>query len=246
MIDARNLNKSFGAVTAVHDVTFHAPDGQITGLLGPNGAGKSTTMRMLHGLLKPDTGRVTIDQIDVATDTLKARRTIGVLPDALGLYPRLTAIENIEYYAALHGLSAAETATRVAALLDRLDMHGIAGRRTAGFSQGERMKVALARALVHAPQNILLDEPTNGLDVMSTRAVRAMVRSLRDEGRCVVFSSHIMQEVAALCDHIVVVARGRVVARGTAEALVAQAGASNLEDAFVTLVGLDATEGALG
>lgn len=246
MIDARNLNKSFGAVTAVHDVTFHAPDGQITGLLGPNGAGKSTTMRMLHGLLKPDTGRVTIDQIDVATDTLKARRTIGVLPDALGLYPRLTAIENIEYYAALHGLSAAETATRVAVLLDRLDMHGIAGRRTAGFSQGERMKVALARALVHAPQNILLDEPTNGLDVMSTRAVRAMVRSLRDEGRCVVFSSHIMQEVAALCDHIVVVARGRVVARGTAEALVAQAGASNLEDAFVTLVGLDATEGALG
>lgn len=246
MIDARNLKKSFGAVTAVHDVSFQAPDGQITGLLGPNGAGKSTTMRMLHGLLKPDTGQVTIDEIDVATDTLKARRTIGVLPDALGLYPRLTAIENIEYYAALHGLSAAETATRVTSLLDRLDMHGIAHRRTAGFSQGERMKVALARALVHAPQNILLDEPTNGLDVMSTRAVRAMVRSLRDEGRCVVFSSHIMQEVAALCDHIVVVARGRVVARGTAEALVKQAGAANLEDAFVTLVGLDATEGALG
>ena len=133
MIDARNLKKSFGAVTAVHDVSFQAPDGRITGLLGPNGAGKSTTMRMLHGLLKPDTGQVTIDEIDVATDTLKARRTIGVLPDALGLYPRLTAIENIEYYAALHGLSAAETATRVTSLLDRLDMHGIARRRTAGF-----------------------------------------------------------------------------------------------------------------
>ncbi len=243
MIDARNLKKTFGGITAVHDVSFQAPDGQITGLLGPNGAGKSTTMRMLHGLFKPDTGGVTIDGIDVVRDPLAARRTIGVLPDALGLYPRLTAVENIEYYAALHGLSPAETATRLSTLIDRLDMHTIAQRRTAGFSQGERMKVALARALVHAPQNILLDEPTNGLDVMSTRAVRAMVRSLRDDGRCVVFSSHIMQEVAALCDHIVVVARGSVVARGTAEELVARAGASNLEDAFVTLVGLDTPSG---
>ena len=245
MIHARHLQKSFGSITAVHDVSFEAPDGRITGLLGPNGAGKSTTMRMLHGLLKPDTGGVTIDGLDVVTDTLAARRTIGVLPDALGLYPRLTAIENIQYYATLHGLSPAQTTRRVDELLDRLDMHSIASRRTAGFSQGERMKVALARALVHAPQNILLDEPTNGLDVMSTRAVRAMVRSLRDEGRCVVFSSHIMQEVAALCDHIVVVARGRVVAEGTAEALVDRAGASDLEDAFVTLVGLDSTTGAL-
>lgn len=241
MIHAQALRKTFGEVTAVHDVSFDAPDGRITGLLGPNGAGKSTTMRMLHGLLRPDSGRVTIDGIDVATDPLAARRKVGVLPDALGLYPRLTAVENIEYYAALHGMSAHDTAARVSALVERLDMDGIADRRTAGFSQGERMKVALARALVHAPQNVLLDEPTNGLDVMSTRAVRAMVRSLRDEGRCVVFSSHIMQEVAALCDHIVVVARGRVVAQGTAEALVAQAGARDLEDAFVTLVELEAT-----
>jgi len=236
MIHARTLRKSFGDVVAVHDVSFEAPDGQITGLLGPNGAGKSTTMRMLHGLLVPDTGSVTIDGIDVATDTLAARRTVGVLPDALGLYPRLTAVENVEYYAALHGMPDAEAKARIAALVERLDMGSIAHRRTAGFSQGERMKVALARALVHAPQNILLDEPTNGLDVMSTRAVRAMVRSLRDEGRCVVFSSHIMQEVAALCDHIVVVARGQVVARGTADELVARTGASNLEDAFVALV----------
>ena len=240
MIHARTLRKSFGDVVAVHDVSFEAPDGQITGLLGPNGAGKSTTMRMLHGLLVPDTGSVTIDGIDVATDTLAARRTVGVLPDALGLYPRLTAVENVEYYAALHGMPDAEAKARIAALVERLDMGSIAHRRTAGFSQGERMKVALARALVHAPQNILLDEPTNGLDVMSTRAVRAMVRSLRDEGRCVVFSSHIMQEVAALCDHIVVVARGQVVARGTADELVARTGASNLEDAFVALVEPDA------
>jgi sodium transport system ATP-binding protein len=238
MIEAHALRKAFGDVTAVHDVSFSAPDGQITGLLGPNGAGKSTTMRLLHGLLRPDHGTVTIDGIPVAERPLDARRTVGVLPDALGLYPRLTAVENIEYYAALHGMPKSATAARIAALTDRLDMAGIAHRRTAGFSQGERMKVALARALVHAPQNILLDEPTNGLDVMSTRAVRAMVRSLRDEGRCVVFSSHIMQEVAALCDHIVVVAHGRVVARGTADDLVARTGAANLEDAFVALVDL--------
>lgn len=236
MITARTLRKTFGEVVAVHDVSFEAPDGQITGLLGPNGAGKSTTMRMLHGLFQPDTGSVTIDGIDVSADPLAARRAVGVLPDALGLYPRLTAIENVAYYAALHGMTNTEATDRIATLVARLDMAGIADRRTAGFSQGERMKVALARALVHAPQNILLDEPTNGLDVMSTRAVRAMVRALRDEGRCVVFSSHIMQEVAALCDHIVVVARGRVVARGTAEELVARTGAANLEDAFVALV----------
>jgi len=236
MIVAQSLHKAFGEVVAVQEVSFRAPDGRITGLLGPNGAGKSTTMRMLHGLFRPDRGQVAIDGIDVAADPLAARRSVGVLPDALGLYPRLTAVENIEYYAALHGMSERETRDRVAALVDRLDMAGIADRRTAGFSQGERMKVALARALVHAPQNILLDEPTNGLDVMSTRAVRAMVRALRDEGRCVVFSSHIMQEVAALCDHIVVVARGRVVAQGTAEELVERTGARDLEDAFVALV----------
>jgi len=236
MIVARTLQKNFGDVVAVRDVSFEARDGRITGLLGPNGAGKSTTMRMLHGLFKPDHGSVTIDGNDVATDPLAARRSVGVLPDALGLYPRLTAVENVAYYAALHGMNDREATARIEALVTRLDMASIAHRRTAGFSQGERMKVALARALVHAPQNILLDEPTNGLDVMSTRAVRAMVRTLRDEGRCVVFSSHIMQEVAALCDHIVVVARGQVVAQGTADELVARTGAPNLEDAFVALV----------
>ena len=236
MIDARALRKTFGDVTAVEDVSFHAPDGLITGLLGPNGAGKSTTMRMLHGLMHPDSGTVKVDGIDVSTNAVDARRRIGVLPDALGLYPRLTAVENVRYYADLHGLSATEADRRVSELVDMLDMHGIADRRTSGFSQGERMKVALARALVHRPQNILLDEPTNGLDVMSTRAVRTLVRRLREDGRCVVFSSHIMQEVAALCDHIVVVAGGRVVAEGSAEELVARTGAASLEDAFVALV----------
>lgn len=236
MIDARSLRKTFGKVTAVEDVSFHAPDGRITGLLGPNGAGKSTTMRMLHGLMRPDSGTVKVDGIDVSTHAVDARRRVGVLPDALGLYPRLTAVENVRYYADLHGLSSAEANRRVTELVDMLDMHGIADRHTSGFSQGERMKVALARALVHRPQNVLLDEPTNGLDVMSTRAVRTLVRRLREDGRCVIFSSHIMQEVAALCDHIVVVAGGRVVAEGTADELVARTGAASLEDAFVALV----------
>jgi len=240
MIDARNLRKTFGSVTAVEDVSFHAPDGRITGLLGPNGAGKSTTMRMLHGLMRPDSGRVEVDGIDVTKDPVSARRRVGVLPDALGLYPRLTAVENVRYYADLHGMSSTNASHRVAELVDLLDMHGIADRPTSGFSQGERMKVALARALVHRPQNVLLDEPTNGLDVMSTRAVRQLVRNLREDGRCVVFSSHIMQEVAALCDHIVVVAGGRVVAEGTADELVARTRAASLEDAFVALVIPDA------
>lgn len=239
MITATALHKAFGDVVAVEEVSLVAPDGAITGLLGPNGAGKSTTMRMLHGLMRPDRGAVTVDGHDAGSDAAAVRRRIGVLPDALGLYPRLTAAENVEYYGALHGLSGRALAARVDAMVELLDMGGIRDRRTEGFSQGERMKVALARALVHDPPNVLLDEPTNGLDVMSTRAVRGLVRRLRDEGRCVVFSSHIMQEVAALCDRIVVIAHGRVVAEGTTAELMARARADSLEDAFVALVGLE-------
>ncbi len=236
MIRATQLKKSFGKVVAVDGVSFFAADGQITGLLGPNGAGKSTTMRMLYGMVRPDEGVVEVDSLNVADDPLAVRRRLGVLPDALGLYPRLTAAENIRYYARLHGLSSSAAEQRIQELVTLLEMKSILDRPTVGFSQGERMKVALARAMVHAPQNILLDEPTNGLDVMSTRAVRALVRRLRDEGRCVVFSSHIMQEVAALCDRIVVVAGGRVVAEGTAAELREKTGAADLEDAFVSLV----------
>ncbi len=242
MITATDLHKAFGDVVAVEHVSLVAPDGAITGLLGPNGAGKSTTMRLLHGLMHPDRGRVEVDGHDAGADALAVRRRVGVLPDALGLYPRLTAAENVEYYGALHGLSGRALAARVDAMVALLDMGSIRDRRTEGFSQGERMKVALARALVHDPPNVLLDEPTNGLDVMSTRAVRGLVRRLRDEGRCVVFSSHIMQEVAALCDRIVVIAHGRVVAEGTTAELMDRAGAASLEDAFVTLVGPDAGE----
>ncbi|MBN9682091.1 MULTISPECIES: ABC transporter ATP-binding protein [unclassified Corallococcus] len=237
MIEARNLHKRFGSVTAVHDVTFTAEDGVITGLLGPNGAGKTTTMRMLYTLVRPDGGTATVDGVDVAKEPQVARRALGVLPDARGLYPRLTAREHARYFGELHGLSGAALDARVEELVELLDMKDIADRRTEGFSQGERVKVALARALVHGPRNVLLDEPTNGLDVMATRSVRTLLRKLKAQGCCVVFSSHVMQEVAALCDRIVVVARGRVVADGTADALRASTGKDSLEEAFVSVIG---------
>jgi len=237
MIQAKNLNKQFGEVVAVDNVSFFAPDGAVTGLLGPNGAGKTTSLRMIYGLLKPGGGSVEIDGIDMVANPLQAQRHIGVLPDISGLYPRLTAREHILYFGRLHGIGAAELARRIATGIEILDLGNIIDRRVAGFSHGERTKVALARAIVHDPQNILLDEPTNGLDVMSTRAVRELIRHLRAAGRCVVFSSHVMQEVSALCDRIVVMGRGKVVAEGSPEELLALTGKSSLEDAFVSLVG---------
>jgi sodium transport system ATP-binding protein len=239
MIEVQDLHKSFGKVRAVDGVTLCARDGQITGLLGPNGAGKTTTLRMLYTLMRPERGRVLVDGIDAAVDPLAVRRRLGVLPDARGLYKRLSARENIDYFARLHGMREALIAERREALIAALGMADIADRRTEGFSQGERVKTAIARALVHDPHNVILDEPTNGLDVMATRGLRAFIRRLREEGRCVLFSSHIMQEVAALCDRIVVIAHGRVVADETPDALRAQTGTTNLEDAFVKIIGSD-------
>jgi sodium transport system ATP-binding protein len=237
MIEVKDLHKAFGAVNAVDGVTFSARDGEITGLLGPNGAGKTTTLRMLYTLMAPDRGQVLVDGIDAAVDPLSVRRRLGVLPDARGLYKRLTARENIDYFARLQGLPEDELRTRREALIGALDMADIADRRTEGFSQGQRVKTAIARALIHDPRNVILDEPTNGLDVMATRALREFMRQLKAEGRCVLFSSHIMQEVGALCDRIVVIARGRVVADATPDELRAQTGESNLEEAFVKLIG---------
>jgi sodium transport system ATP-binding protein len=241
MIVAENLHKQFktrtGTVTAVSDVGFAAADGQITGLLGPNGAGKTTTLRMLYTLMTPDQGTVRVDGIDAATEPMAVRRQLGVLPDARGIYKRLTARENIAYFGRLHGMSEAAIEQRIGVLARALDMTDILDRQTEGFSQGQRTKTAIARALVHDPRNVILDEPTNGLDVMTTRALRGFLRELREEGRCVIFSSHIMQEVAALCDHIVVIAKGTVVAAGSADALRAQTGHANLEDAFVSVIG---------
>jgi sodium transport system ATP-binding protein len=237
VIRAESLARSFGAVRAVDGVGFEALDGRITGLLGPNGAGKSTTLRILYTVLRPDGGSAAIDGIDVLADPLAARRRIGVLPHGAGIYPQLTARENIAYYGRLHGLHGEALEARIEALVRDLEIGSFADRRAKGFSQGERIKVALARALVHAPKNLLLDEPTNGLDVMATRALRALVRRLRDAGHCILFSSHVMQEVAALCDDVVIVNQGRVVAAGAPEALRQRFGSATLEDAFVAAIG---------
>jgi len=243
MIEARNLHKAFasktGKVVAVDDVSFVANDGEITGLLGPNGAGKTTTLRMLYTLMKPEPGSVNVDGFDSVRDAEAVRRRLGVLPDARGVYKRLTARENIAYFGRLHQMPESEIAARIALLSKALDMDDFLDRQTEGFSQGQRTKTAIARALVHDPMNVILDEPTNGLDVMTTRGLREFLRQLRAEGRCVIFSSHIMQEIAALCDRIVVIAKGRVVAQGSADELRAQTGEDNLEDAFVKVIGSD-------
>jgi len=237
LIEARQLAKRFGAVQAVRAVSFVARDGHITGLLGPNGAGKSTSLRMLCTVIRPDSGEARIDDVDVAADPLAARRRIGVLSHAAGLYPHLTGRENILYFGELYGMARADRERRADALIEMLDLGDCAARRAKGFSQGQRLKTALARALVHSPRNVVLDEPTNGLDVMAVRSLRALLARLRDEGHCVLFSSHVMQEVAALCDEVVVIAHGAVVAAGTPASLLERSGQVGLEDAFVKLIG---------
>ena len=244
MIRVEHLHKRFGEVRAVDGVTFTAPDGEVTALLGPNGAGKTTTLRMLYTLMRPDDGRILVDGVDAVRDPQQARLRLGVLPDLSGLYPRLTAREHITYFGELQGITGRDLRTRTEHLLKMLDMTEIADRRVAGFSHGERTKTALARAIVHNPKNVLLDEPTNGLDVMSTRAVREIIRRLKSEGHTVLFSSHVMQEVSALCDNIVVIARGTIVAAGSPDDLRRQSGRENLEDAFVALSGLEAEASA--
>ncbi len=244
MIEVRDLWKAFGTTQAVAGVSFGAQDGEITGLLGPNGAGKTTTLRMLYTLMQPDRGQIRVDGIDAASAPMEVRRRLGVLPDARGMYKRLTARENVEYFARLHGMSALQAHERCSTLLRSLQMEALADRRTEGFSQGERVKTAIARALVHDPHNVVLDEPANGLDVMATRGLREVLRGLRSEGRCVLMSTHLMQEVVALCDRIVIIAYGRVVADGTPEALREQSQQQNLEEAFMRIIGAAALEGA--
>jgi sodium transport system ATP-binding protein len=239
MIVVKDLYKSFGSVKAVNGISFTARDGEITGLLGPNGAGKTTTLRMLYSLLPPDSGQILIDGLDPTRDSLAIKRTLGVVPDSRGLYTRLSARENIRYYGEMHGMTKASLAKRIDELIMTLDMADFIDRRTEGFSHGQRVKVAIARAVVHEPKTILLDEPSNGLDVMSTRALREYILNLKAAGLCIVLSTHIMQEVAALCDKIVIIAKGRVAADGTAAELLQRSGAETLEDAFVQLIGTE-------
>ena len=237
VIEVTGLSKRFGAVEAVRDVSLRATDGRITGLLGPNGAGKSTTLRILYTVIRPDSGDALIDGTSVVHSPLEARRNMGVLPHSAGVYQHLTARENILYYGELHGLARSERESRADELIELLEMKDFATRRAKKLSQGQKMKTALARALIHRPRNVLLDEPTNGLDVMAVRNLRTLLMRLREQGHCVLFSSHVMQEVAALCDDIVVIARGSVVASGSPDALRERLGQSNLEDAFVQLIG---------
>ncbi len=236
MIKVDGIHKSFAAVHAVRGVSFDAPDGKITGLLGPNGAGKSTTLRVLYTVLKPDQGTANIDGADVVSDSLAARRNIGALPHGAGLYPHLTARENIAYYANLCGLDKSEVDDRVSSIVKLLEIDAFADRRTKGFSQGQRTKVSLARALVHDPQNVILDEPTNGLDVMATRSLRHLILKLKDAGRCVLFSSHVMQEVAALCDDICIIANGQVAIDDSIDGIRERTGEDDLEEAFVCAI----------
>jgi sodium transport system ATP-binding protein len=237
-------------VHAVRDVSLTAPNGHITGLLGPNGAGKTTTLRMLAGLIAPSAGRMAVDGLDVVRAPQAAVARMGVLSDARGLYPRLSARENIVYFGQLQGMHGDAAHVRAEVLADMLDMKPLLERRTEGFSQGERMKTALARALVHDPANIVLDEPTNGLDVLATRALREALRFLRTpEGgaKCIVFSTHIMQEVERLCDSVVVVSQGRSVASGTVAELLQRTGQTDFEEAFVQLAfGPESIRGATG
>ena len=237
MIEVQDLHKSFGKVQAVRGVSFRAPDARITGLLGPNGAGQSTTLRVLYTLIKPDRGTARVDGHDVINEALAVRGSMGVLPHNAGLYPRLSARENIEFFGRMNGLDKTTLRRNTDRVVEMLEIGDFATRRAKGFSQGQRIKVALARAMVHEPKNILLDEPTNGLDVMATRSLRTLIRRLRDEGKCVLFSSHVMQEVAALCDEIVIIAGGRVAAAGTPKQIRSNAGEENLEDAFVKAIG---------
>ena len=239
MIRVSNLHKSFGEVRAVQGISFEARDGEVTGLLGPNGAGKTTTLRMLYSLLPPDEGEIRIDDLDPARDAMAIKDTIGVVPDNRGLYARMTARENIQYYGELHGMRDTYIRKRIEEFVDRLNMADFIDRRTGQFSQGQRVKVAIARALIHDPQTVLMDEPSNGLDVMSTRELRSYIRGLKTAGHSVVLSTHIMQEVTALCDRIIIIAAGKIAADGTADELLHKSGCATIEDAFVKLIGSD-------
>lgn len=239
MIQANGLRKAYKEVQALNGLSFSAENGQITGLLGPNGAGKTTCLRSIYGLIKADSGSAEVDRINAAEQPLEVRRRIGIFPDKFGLQERLTAREHIAYFAALHGLQKQALKQAVDRVISDLAMEDIANRRTAGFSQGQRMKVALAQAIVHQPTNLILDEPSRGLDVMSTRILRELLYRLREQGRCILFSSHVMQEVAALCDHVVIMVAGQVKAEGTPEALCARTGKDSFEDAFVSLIGTE-------
>jgi len=239
MIEVHDVRKQFGAVQALGGVSFTARDGQITALLGPNGAGKTTLLRTLVGLLKRDHGTISIGGVDPEKDPMSVRRNIGFLTDQFGLYERLTTREYLNYFGELNGMDGAGLRQRIGEVSDLLGMDDILERQTKGFSQGQRIKVALARTLLHRPRHLLLDEPSRGLDVMSTRALRTALNALREDGCCVIMATHVMQEVIHLCEDVIVIAKGHTVAQGSPQELCQRTGIADLEDAFVSLVGTE-------
>ena len=256
MIEVRDLRKSFqtprpprsgfsltrraaggsGRVVAVDGVSFAARPGEIFGVLGPNGAGKTTTLRLLATTITPDAGSATVYGHDIVREPVQVRRNLGVLTANIGLYPRLTARENVAYFARLYGLEPAAAERRIRELFHLLDMESYADRRTDTFSTGMKQKVAIARAVVHDPPVMIFDEPTSGLDVLGARTVVEFVRSCREQGKCVLLSTHQMVEVAKLCDRVAIIHAGRIQATGTVPELLARTGASDLEEAFLSLV----------
>ncbi len=239
MIEVHNLCKHFGKVQALAGASFTARDGVITALLGPNGAGKTTLLRTLVGLLQRDHGTISIDGVDPAVNPMAVRRNVGLLTDQFGLYERLTTREYLRYFGELNDMEETAILRRIAEVTELLSLEDIIDRRAKGFSQGQRIKVALARTLLHRPRHLLLDEPSRGLDVMSTRALRRALAALKADGCCVIMATHVMQEVIHSCDDVIVIARGTTVTQGTPQQLCEQAGLSSLEDAFVRLVGTE-------
>jgi sodium transport system ATP-binding protein len=242
MIVASNLCKTFkdkkrGEIQAVDNVSFDCKAGEVFGLLGPNGAGKTTTLRLLSTSLRPTSGTATICGTDVKDQPEKVRSLIGFLSGNTGLYGRLTAREMVAYFGRLYGMQDADIATRIEQLFAMLDMHDFADARNDKLSTGMKQKVSIARSVVHDPPVMVFDEPTTGLDVMSSRTIVDFIRKCRDDNKCVIFSTHIMSEATRLCDRVAIIHNGRIYAGGTPEDLLRQTGLDNLEDAFIKIVG---------
>lgn len=243
-LEAHSLGKRFGSVTAVAEVSLEVRPGEIVGLLGPNGAGKTTTLRMLAGILSPDRGRVSVDGIDLQLDPIAAKRRIGFLSGDTQLYQRLTPREVLTYFGRLYELDASTIDERSRALIAELDMGAYADRACGTLSSGQKQRANLARAFLHEPQLLILDEPTNALDVVSGQFIVEAIRGARDSGRAVLFSTHIMGEAEYLCDRIVLIHRGRIVDSGSLAELLARSGRRNLTDAFLHYAEADAASGA--
>jgi sodium transport system ATP-binding protein len=240
MIKVKGLTKQFGSFIAVDDLSFFIPEGQVFGLLGENGAGKTTTLRMMATMLQPSSGSIRIHGVNAVHFPEEARAHIGILfGGETGLYDRLTARENILYFARLNGMESKAANARVERLADQLEMTEYLDRRSGNFSKGMKQKVALARSIVHDPQVMLFDEPTAGLDVTAIRLVHAFIRELKEEGKTIVFSSHTMTEVVALCDAIGIIDRGKLIEFGSLKDLKNKAPGMSLEEYFLHRISED-------